>query len=102
MICSFIYESQFIGCLKHHVPVVEFYTLAAATSLTHLFNELFFFSFLSRGLDSIPLVVFYLKTLLAIDSEVVDRDIQRTKSVRFCTFQRVFECKLRFLADFRS
>ncbi|XGW32053.1 hypothetical protein V3C99_010322, partial [Haemonchus contortus] len=37
--------------------------------------------FLSRGLDSVPLVVFYLKTLLAIDSEVVDRDIQRTKTV---------------------
>ncbi|KJH43896.1 exportin 1-like protein [Dictyocaulus viviparus] len=35
--------------------------------------------FLSQDLDSIPLVVFYLKTLLAIDSEVVDRDIQRTK-----------------------
>ncbi|WKY05146.1 hypothetical protein Q1695_005846 [Nippostrongylus brasiliensis] len=40
--------------------------------------------FLSRGLDSVPLVVFYLKTLLAIDSEVVDRDIQRSKS----TFDR--------------
>lgn len=35
--------------------------------------------FLSQGLDTIPLVVFYLKTLLAIDSEVVDRDIQRNK-----------------------
>ncbi|CAJ0601007.1 unnamed protein product [Cylicocyclus nassatus] len=37
--------------------------------------------FLSRGLDNVPIVVFYLKTLLAIDSEVVDRDIQRTKTV---------------------
>ncbi|VDK52199.1 unnamed protein product, partial [Cylicostephanus goldi] len=36
--------------------------------------------FLSRGLDNVPIVVFYLKTLLAIDSEVVDRDIQRTKT----------------------
>ncbi|KAJ1352289.1 hypothetical protein KIN20_008590 [Parelaphostrongylus tenuis] len=35
--------------------------------------------FLSRGLDSVTLVVFYLKTLLAIDSEVVNRDIQRNK-----------------------
>ncbi|VDM67116.1 unnamed protein product [Strongylus vulgaris] len=37
--------------------------------------------FLSRGMDNVPLVIFYLKTLLAIDSEVVDRDIQRTKTV---------------------
>ncbi|VDM63438.1 unnamed protein product [Angiostrongylus costaricensis] len=35
--------------------------------------------FLSQGLDSVPIVIFYLKTLLAIDSEVVDRDIQRDK-----------------------
>uniref|UniRef100_A0A1I7XDB1 Exportin-T n=1 Tax=Heterorhabditis bacteriophora TaxID=37862 RepID=A0A1I7XDB1_HETBA len=37
-------------------------------------------SFLSRGFDNVPIVIFYLKTLQAIDSEVVDRDIQRTKT----------------------
>ncbi|CAI4227430.1 unnamed protein product [Auanema sp. JU1783] len=40
--------------------------------------------FLCRSLTSVPFVSFYLKTLLAIDAEVVDRDIQRPKQ----TFDR--------------
>lgn len=37
--------------------------------------------FLSRDYTSVTLAIFYLKTLLAIDAEVVDRDIQRTKQI---------------------
>lgn len=43
-----------------------------------------------QQLDSPAVVVFFLRTLMAIDSEVVDREIQRTKEVitviLFCFF----------------